>query len=193
MPYGNIDLSQQWLRQWLSAWWHLAITWSNVDSSLVRFFKIHLKEISYVSIPQPQLFSVMSLRSVFVKHDDVIKWKHFPRNWPFVRWITGPGEFPPQRPVTQSLDVFFDLRLNKRLSKQPWGWWFETLSWSLWRQCNDNQSINHYILALGTSRYTDASTKWMTLFRQHFQMNFLEWNLWSFNHNQLHFTLKYAP
>ena len=25
---------------------------------------------------------------------------------------------------------------NKRLSKQPWGWWFETPSWSLWRQCN---------------------------------------------------------
>ena len=28
-----------------------------------------------------------------------------------------PGEFPAQRPVTRSLDVFFDLRLNKRLSK----------------------------------------------------------------------------
>ena len=27
------------------------------------------------------------------------------------------GEFPAQRPVTQSFDVFFDLRLNKRLSK----------------------------------------------------------------------------
>ena len=27
------------------------------------------------------------------------------------------GEFPPQRPVTRSFDVFFDLRLNKRLSK----------------------------------------------------------------------------
>ena len=50
--------------------------------------------------------------------------------------FTGPGEFPAQRPVTQSFDVFFDLRLNKRLSKQPWGWWFETASWSLWRQCN---------------------------------------------------------
>ena len=36
--------------------------------------------------------------------------------------FTGPGEFPTQRPVTQSFDVFFDLRLNKRLSKQPWGW-----------------------------------------------------------------------
>ena len=28
------------------------------------------------------------------------------------------GEFPTQRPVTQSFDVFFDLRLNKGLSKQ---------------------------------------------------------------------------
>ena len=36
-----------------------------------------------------------------------------------------PGEFPAQRPVTQSLDVFFDLRLNKRLSKQWRGWWYE--------------------------------------------------------------------
>ena len=40
--------------------------------------------------------------------------------------FTGPGEFPTQRPVTQSFDVFFDLRLNKRLSKKPLGWWFET-------------------------------------------------------------------
>ena len=51
--------------------------------------------------------------------------------------FTGPGEFPPQRPVTRSFDVFFDLRLNKRLSKQPWGWWFETHPWTLWRHCND--------------------------------------------------------
>ena len=50
--------------------------------------------------------------------------------------FTGPGEFPTQRPVTRSFDVFFDLLLNKRLSKQPWGWWFETLYWSLWRHCN---------------------------------------------------------
>ena len=32
------------------------------------------------------------------------------------------GEFPAQRPVTRSFDVFFDLRLNKRLGKQSWGW-----------------------------------------------------------------------
>ena len=38
------------------------------------------------------------------------------------------GEFLSQRPVTRSFDVFFDLRLNKQLSKQSWGWWFETPS-----------------------------------------------------------------
>ena len=42
------------------------------------------------------------------------------------------GEFPSQRPVTRSFDVFFDLRLNKRLSKQSWGWWFEMPLRSLW-------------------------------------------------------------
>ena len=42
-----------------------------------------------------------------------------------------------QRPVTRSFDVFFDQRLNKRLSKQWWGWWFETPSCTLWRHSND--------------------------------------------------------
>ena len=48
-----------------------------------------------------------------------------------------PGEFPAQRPVTRSFDVFFDLCLNKRLSKQWQGWWFETLSRPLWRHRNE--------------------------------------------------------
>ena len=53
------------------------------------------------------------------------------------------GEFPSQRPVTRSFDVFFDLRLNKRLSKHSWGWWFETPSRSLWRLCNERKSWRH--------------------------------------------------
>ena len=47
------------------------------------------------------------------------------------------GEFPPKRPVMRSFDVFFDLRLTKRLIKQWWGWWFETPSRLLWRHCDD--------------------------------------------------------
>ena len=53
------------------------------------------------------------------------------------------GNFPAQRPVTRSFDVFFDLRLNKRLSKQPWGWWFETPAWSLWRHRNEKWIPNN--------------------------------------------------
>ena len=46
------------------------------------------------------------------------------------------GEFPSQRPVTQSFDVFFDLRLNKGFSKQWRRWRFETPLRLLWRHCN---------------------------------------------------------
>ena len=74
-------------------------------------------------------------------HDDVIKWKHFPRYWPFVRGNSPvTGEFPSQRPVTRCFDVFFDLRLNKWLNEQSWGWWFEMPSRSLWRHCNGVES-----------------------------------------------------
>ena len=50
-------------------------------------------------------------------HDDVIKWKHFPRYCPFGAGNSQvTGEFPAQRPVTRIFDVFFDLRLNRRLT-----------------------------------------------------------------------------
>ena len=61
-----------------------------------------------------------------------VSWRHkiktFSRYWPFAR-----GIHQRRRPVTRSFDVFFDLCLNIRLSKQSWGWWFETPSRILWR------------------------------------------------------------
>ena len=70
-------------------------------------------------------------------HDDVIKWNHFPRDWPFERGIhRSPVNSLHKRPVTRRFEVFFDLHPNKRLSKQSWGWWFETLSHPLWHHCN---------------------------------------------------------
>ena len=63
----------------------------------------------------------------FQTHGDVTKWKHYSRYWPFVWGI----HWSPR-----SFDIFFDLRLNKRLSKQSWGWWFETPSRPLWRHRN---------------------------------------------------------
>ena len=51
------------------------------------------------------------------------------------------SEFPAQRPVTRSFDVFFDLCLNKRLSKQLWGWWLEMPWHPLWRHCNATTTL----------------------------------------------------
>ena len=60
----------------------------------------------------------------------------------------GTGEFPAQRPVTRSFDIFFDLRRIKRLTKQSWGWWFEALSCPLWRHSNvmhpPGQNVRHF-------------------------------------------------
>ena len=67
------------------------------------------------------------------------------------------GEFPAQKPVTQGFDVFFDLCPKKRLSKQLWGWWFQTPSRPLWRHSNEsNRSREMYIT--NTGRLVDSST-----------------------------------
>ena len=50
--------------------------------------------------------------------------------------LTVSGAFSAQRPVTRSFDVLFDMRLDKELSKQSRGWWFEMISRPLWRHCN---------------------------------------------------------
>ena len=47
-------------------------------------------------------------------HDDVIKWKYFPRHWPVCRKGQWRGFF-----------VSMICALNKRLSIQSWCWWFE--------------------------------------------------------------------
>ena len=56
------------------------------------------------------------------------------------------GEFLSQRPVTWSIDGFFDLRLNKQLSKQLRHWWFEMPSHSLWCHCNGRGIIENVIV-----------------------------------------------
>ena len=72
--------------------------------------------------------------------------------------VTGPlceeftGEVTPQRPVTRSFDVFFDLRLNTRLSKQLRRRWFKTPSRSLWRHCNVNSTPCSQALAIKLKR-----------------------------------------
>ena len=58
------------------------------------------------------------------------------------------GEFPSQRPLTWSFDVFLDLRLNKRLSKQSICRWFKMSPCSLWRHCNVDHNSHSVSRAL---------------------------------------------
>ena len=85
-----------------------------------------------------------------------------------------PDEFPAQRPVTRSFHVFFDLRLDKRLSKHSWGWWFETLSRPLW--CHSNvmickvfkHALHTYIFVVKTfcCAFTFLQVVWLRIYQQ---------------------------
>ena len=97
---------------------------------------------------------------------EVIKCRHFPQYWPFVRGIHR-SPVNSQRPVTQSFDVFFDLRLNKRLSRSSKYRWFETPSRPLWDHSNvNNDFASSYIsgwnskLTIITSQKQVASGYW---------------------------------
>ena len=67
--------------------------------------------------------------------------------------FTGPRWIPSQRPVTRSFDVFFHLRLNKQLSNQSWGWWFETPSHP-WLRHRNVKSVFH---GIGYSYHEDKT------------------------------------
>ena len=90
--------------------------------------------------------------------------------------VTGPlcGEFtghrgiPAQRPVTRSFDVFLHLCLNIPLSKQSWGWWFETQSHPLWRYCNVLQKQQSFSQILKfqcqiTRQMTTIGNEWQAI------------------------------
>ena len=83
----------------------------------------------------------LSRRGCTLKRDHIPWWRYQMETFSaLLAFCAGnspvPGEFPVQRTVTRSFDVFFDLCLNKRLSKHLWGWWFDTLSGPLWRHSN---------------------------------------------------------
>ena len=78
--------------------------------------------------------------------------------------LCGVTEFPSQRPVTRRFDVFFDLRLNKRLSKPPRRQWLETPSRPLCRHRNVMNDLE-YILADQSDQMTEDLWRGYSLFR----------------------------
>ena len=72
--------------------------------------------------------------SIFVIHDDVIEWKHFPRYWPFVRGIHRPPVNSPHKGQWRGDLMFFSI--------YAWmnGWVNRLVIWDvialIWRHCN---------------------------------------------------------
>ena len=169
----NKRLSKQWWGWWFETpwgplWRHFngdenivimpvprqAIIWANVGLLLIGPLGILVKfESTYLNLQARKLTSKCclstKLRPFFL---GLTWWSHETEifsallaicegNWPVI------GEFPSQRPMTRSFDVFFDLCLNTRLSKQMGPRWFETPSCSLWRHCNEyDNGITGYII-----------------------------------------------
>ena len=90
---------------------------------------------------------MLGLWDALCRHsDDFMKWKHFSRYWPFVSRIhRSPVNSPHKSQWRGALRVFFDLRPNKRSSKQWWGWSFETPSCPSWRHCNGSRRLGEFI------------------------------------------------
>ena len=100
-------------------------------------WNLHL--LYLVPIAGPNARDLLNLWS----HDDVIKWKHFPRHWPFVRHWSLWGEFTGDRwiPLTKTSDAelwcFLWSAPKQTVCKRSRRRWLETASRSLWRHCND--------------------------------------------------------
>ena len=105
--------------------------WTSNQGFRTVWSTCHRESRQMLLIMSRRYFHVMFIFTITLSNGNI-----FRVTGPLCGEFTGPGEFLTQRPVTQSFDVFFDRRLNIRLSKQPWGWWFETPPWSLWRHCN---------------------------------------------------------
>ena len=93
--------------------------------------------------------AILLSQNCIKSHDDVIKWKHFPRYWSDVRGIHRSPVNPPHNGQWRKALMFSLICvLNNRLSKKSWGWWLETPSRSLWRHCNANW-IQNIVLRAG--------------------------------------------
>ena len=65
MPYGGKDQGQHWFRWWLIAWWHQAITWTNIDWTSLRSSDVYLRAIS-LDTSQPSVTKI-SLQLIFLR------------------------------------------------------------------------------------------------------------------------------
>ena len=138
---GGVDMMildyAKWLKsKWIVwSWRHIVlVSLSFMISCNIKICPIHIFKNQWVvkapavAIYMMEVYDGWSLTPI--NHFNSTWWRH--QMEPFSALLAlcagnspAPDKFPAQRPVMRSFDVFFDVRPNKRLSKQSWGWWFE--------------------------------------------------------------------
>ena len=120
---------------------------SNKSKWQIRVFSLRFPNISYVL---PLMYEISHIPLDFYhNHYDGIKWKHFPRYWPFVQGI----HWSPVNSLTKASDA----ELWCFLWSAPWinGWVNNPeagdlrrhhASRSLWRHCNDSSGGVKFML-----------------------------------------------
>ena len=135
----NWHFSTEWDLISLAVWprWpYISYSWSppslaiNIDISIIECLSPDIYALDGTELPS----SIVGLTLIYYFMTVLSNGNIFHVTGHLCGEFTGPCVFPAQRPVTRSTDVFCDLCLNKQLSKQSWGWWFEMPS--LWRHCN---------------------------------------------------------
>ena len=116
------------------------IIWTNVGSLLVGYWEQisaksnakhnnrHKRKLIVIS------YYVISFVSKCNIQDDVIKWKHFPRYWPFVRGIRWSPVKSPRKGQLRGALIFAVIYAWKRVNNRKVG---DLPSIPLLRQCND--------------------------------------------------------
>ena len=125
--------SVEWCYYWCSYFFRPTVTYC--------FSICCCPEFPFVLLPPVVGTKYSNSDAIPLVNKSLIWWRHQMEIFPALLALcvensTVTGESSTQRPVTRSFDVFFDLRLNKRLNKQWWGRRFETPSCPLWRHCN---------------------------------------------------------
>ena len=89
IPYpGNFCSWQASLNNWKKPWYIQQFPYMTAENNSYFMIKIFLMNVLCNWVQKLQkLYTYIERDSILVYHDDVIKWKHFPRNWPFVRRI----------------------------------------------------------------------------------------------------------
>ena len=166
-------------------WFWLDLTWHNIkrasdDKSMSLSRVIHCsfrgtwesnmtwKFSGLVFIPFTPKFIIFTpnhcttLSRSYVRLKRIVsRWRHQMETFSALLTLSegnhqSPVDIRPQRPVTCSFDVFFDLRLNKRGSKKSRSWWFEAPSRSLWRHCNDHDFRSGFRFGFGINVWSPA-------------------------------------